>query len=228
MYNSGVKLFIMTIAFLGLSCTESSHNNNERIVFLGDSITEQADEPDGFLTLIRTSFADDNNESAIINAGVGGDKVTDLLVRLDDDVLSKKPTVVVIYVGINDVWHYTLGIGGTPKDEYRRNLTDIIKSIQAAKARIILCTPSVIGEYFEKTDSINTMLDEYCVISREVAAGQNAKLCDLRSIFLQYLSSHNPNKYIRGVLTTDMVHLNREGNALVAKSLLPLLKKTTH
>jgi lysophospholipase L1-like esterase len=197
-------------------------------VFFGDSITEQADEPDGFLTIIRTAFADNNNESIIINAGVGGDKVTDLLKRLDDDILSKKPTIVVIYIGINDVWHYTLGIGGTPKNEYRTNLKEIIGRIQAAQAKVILCTPSVIGEYFEKTDSINTMLDEYCGISREVAAGQNVELCDLRSIFVQYLSSHNPNKYIRGILTTDMVHLNKEGNALVAHNLLPMLKKSTH
>jgi len=41
----------------------------------------------------------------VIGAGISGNKVPDLQRRLERDVLKKKPTVVFIYIGINDVWH---------------------------------------------------------------------------------------------------------------------------
>ena len=61
-------------------------------------------------------------------------------------MLDKHPTVVVIYIGINDV--VVLGDSqsvGTTKEDFELGLKDIIVSIQNAGARVILCTPSVIG-----------------------------------------------------------------------------------
>ena len=52
---------------------------------------------------LRHTFA-----TEMINAGISGHKVPDLQGRLDRDVLSKEPTVVFIYIGINDVWHSLL------------------------------------------------------------------------------------------------------------------------
>ena len=32
-------------------------------------------------------------------------KIYDLYLRHEEDVIAKKPNIVIIYVGINDVWH---------------------------------------------------------------------------------------------------------------------------
>src|SRR5580692_10445268 len=79
----------------------------ERIVFLGDSITEAGVSPKGYVTLIKNSLNEKHKDLGIeiIGAGISGNKVPDLQKRLERDVLMKKPTLVVIYIGINDVWH---------------------------------------------------------------------------------------------------------------------------
>ncbi|MFM8890244.1 MAG: GDSL-type esterase/lipase family protein, partial [Planctomycetia bacterium] len=80
---------------------------HERVGFLGDTITQGGDRPGGYVDLVRTRVKETHPGTAIevIGAGISGNKVPDLENRLDRDVLAKKPTTVVVYIGINDVWH---------------------------------------------------------------------------------------------------------------------------
>ena len=79
----------------------------ERIVFLGDSITQGGVSKNGYVTVIKNTLAEKHKDLGVevIGAGISGNKVPDLQRRLDKDVIAKKPTLVVIYIGINDVWH---------------------------------------------------------------------------------------------------------------------------
>ena len=124
-------------------------NNSTKVVFLGDSITQQGENFEGegtykgFITSLRENVS---QEVELINKGIGGNKVPDLLLRYNDDVLKLKPNIVFIYIGINDVWHkYDWG-SGTDIDIYEKGLRKIITDIKAVGAKIILCTPTVIGE----------------------------------------------------------------------------------
>lgn len=148
-----------------------------------------------------------------------------LQARLDRDVIAKKPTIVFIYIGINDVWHSERK-NGTPKDKYEAGLKDLIARINAAGARVILCTPTVIGEKAAGTNKLDAMLDEYAGISRKVAADTKTQLCDLRNAFVDYLKTKNPTDQEKGILTRDRVHLNAEGNKLVAQTMLGALGET--
>ena len=195
----------------------------DRIVFLGDSITAGAVKPQGFVTLIRASIDAAHKDLGIetIGAGVSGNKVPALQARLDRDVISKKPTIVFIYIGINDVWHWRKNkegviAGGTTKEAFEAGLKDIIAKINAAGARVILCTASVIGEKKDGSNERDAMLDEYCEISRKVAADTKSQLVDLRKAFLDHLKANNPDNLPKGILTGDGVHLNPQGNKLVA------------
>ncbi len=140
--------------------------------------------------------------------------------RFERDVISKKPTVVVIYIGINDVWHFDKHGTGPPKDQYESGLRDVISKIQRSGARIVLCTPSVIGEKRHGGNKFDAMLDEYSDISRRVAKELGARICDLRETFFHYLATHNPENKAEGVLTVDAVHLNDAGNRLVADTIV--------
>ena len=50
-------------------------------------------------------------------------------------------------------------------------------------------------------------------------------MIDLRQAFLEHLKKNNPDNKERGILTTDGVHLNREGNIFVAQQMYNTLNK---
>lgn len=198
----------------------------DRIVFLGDSITAGGVRPNGYVTLIKKKLTEQHQDLGIeiIGAGISGNKVPDLQRRLDRDVLAKKPTIVVIYIGINDVWHGEKDPKrGTSKEQFEEGLKEIIGKIKTAKARVILCTPSVIGEKADGSNKLDARLEEYSDISRRVAREEKVKLCDLRRAFLDYLKKNNAENKERGLLTTDRVHLNEAGNRFVAEVMLKSL-----
>ena len=159
----------------------------EKIVFLGDSITQGGVGPKGYVTVIKDSLAEKHKDLGIevIGAGISGNKVPDLQRRLEKDVLAKKPTLVVIYIGINDVWHGENDPAkGTTPEKYEAGLKEIIGKIKGAGARVVLCTPTVIGEKKTGTNKLDAKLDEYAEISRKVAKETGAQLCDLRKAFV--------------------------------------------
>jgi len=201
----------------------------ERIVFLGDSITEAGNQPGGYVSLVRDELASRYPALGIevIGAGISGNKVPDLEARLDRDVLARKPTTVIIYIGINDVWHSLQG-GGTPKETFEKGLRSVVDRIRAGGARTILCTPTVIGERALGSNPLDAMLESYSDITRKVAADMKTGLLDLRKACGQHLAAFygdvkgtfNDDK---GVLTSDSVHLNAAGNRFVADRMLEAL-----
>ena len=197
----------------------------DRIVFLGDSITEAGAGPKGYVTLIKNELKEKHKDLdlEVINAGVSGNRVPDIQARLEKDVLSKKPTVVVVYIGINDVWHGEKDPSkGTSKEDYEAGLRDVIKRCQAAGARVVLCTPSVIGEKNDGSEVNDPKLDQYADISRAVAKDLKVPVCDLRKDFQAYEKEHNADNKESGVLTVDRVHLNDAGNKFVADAILKM------
>ena len=139
------KIIFLIISLLIISCENMNDNQPTKIVFLGDSITQQAEDfEDGFISLIRQNLIQDKFE--LVGKGIGGNKVSDLLTRYKSDVLDLNPDLVFIYIGINDVWHkYDFGTG-SDIDLYEKGLRAIISDIKSLGSKIVLCTPTVIGE----------------------------------------------------------------------------------
>lgn len=196
--------------------------DGDRIVFLGDSITLAGMEKNGYIQVIIRTLAAREPKLAveIFGAGISGNKVRDLQARLEKDVLEKKPTVVVIYIGINDIWH---GENGTQPEPFAEGLRDLIKQCTAAGAMVMLCTPTVIGEKKGGANEVDDRLEQYAHIGRKLAKESKIPLCDLRKAFTDHLEKSNPDNKESGILTYDRVHLNDAGNALVAKTMLKVL-----
>ena len=93
-----------------------------KVIFFGDSITEAGVKPGGYINKIDSLCKLDSKQDSyeFVGAGVSGNKVYDLYLRLEDDVLSKNPDVVVIYIGVNDVWHKASRGTGTDPDKFER------------------------------------------------------------------------------------------------------------
>lgn len=195
----------------------------DKIVFLGDSITAGGVGAKGYITVLKKALAEKHKELGIevIGAGISGNKVPDLQRRVARDVVARKPTLVVIYIGINDVWHGERDPArGTSKENFEAGLKEVIGKITDAGARVVLCTPSVIGEKKNGANKNDKKLDEYADISRKVAKELKLPVCDLRKAFVEHLKENNPKDAASGVLTSDGVHLNEAGNKLVAETVL--------
>lgn len=198
------------------------NNKPKKIIFFGDSITQAGVEPGGYVDLIKKAL--DPAKYEVIGAGIGGNKVYDLYLRMEEDVLNKKPNLVVIYIGVNDVWHKQSSRTGTDYDKFIKFYQALIKKIQANGAKVVLCTPAVIGEKKNGVNEMDGDLDKYSGAIRELAAKNSLPLCDLRTIFKTYNTAHNPEDKEKGILTSDGVHLNEKGNQTLAEKLLPLVK----
>lgn len=192
-----------------------------RIVLFGDSITQMGNDPGGYIDLMRQDIAGKglSDKYELIGEGIGGNKVYDLYLRLEDDVLAHNPDVVFIYIGVNDVWHKAWGTG-TDADKFEGFYRALIRKIQATGAKVVLCTPAVIGERTDFTNQLDGDLNKYSVTIRNLAAEFNCSLIDLRRSFLDYNLKNNPENLEKGILTTDGVHLNEKGNRMVADAFL--------
>jgi isoamyl acetate esterase len=200
---------------------------NKRVVFLGDSITQAGVEPTGYITvlgkLLKTNEPPQSYE--LIGAGIGGNKVYDLYLRMETDVLAKKPDIVVIWVGVNDVWHKRSYGTGTDPDKFEKFYTAIIKKLQEKNIRVLLCTPAVIGEKTDFSNELDGDLNNYSAIIRQLSEKNHCWLVDMRKAFLEYNRLNNKENKESGVLTTDRVHLNEQGNRLVAEEMKKALIK---
>ncbi len=222
MFRRIVSIFI---TLLLLAATMGTTDKVTKIVFFGDSITELGVKPGGYIDRLKNMLdeAGLKDQYQLMGAGIGGNKVYDLYLRLEEDVLSQQPDVVVIWVGVNDVWHKRLLGTGTDADKFERFYTALVKKIQAAGARIVMATPAVIGERTDFTNELDGDLNRYSQIIRNIAAQYDCPVADFRKEFLQYNLSNNLQNKESGVLTYDRVHLNDAGNQLVAEVLYKLI-----
>lgn len=218
------RVYLQALAILLMAAIHVSAEplkKGDRIVFLGDSITQAGAGPGGYVTLVREELSAKHKDLGIevIGAGISGNKVPDLEKRLDQDVLEKKPSIVVIYIGINDVWHSQNG-KGTSAEAFEKGLKSLIERISKAGARTILCTATVIGEKTDGSNKLDKMLDEYCDISRKVAKDTGTQLIDLRTACLAHLKANNKENKSKGILTSDEVHLSGDGNKFIAAQMV--------
>src|SRR5262245_18772354 len=78
-----------------------------RIAMLGDSITQLGGRAGGYVSLVDYHLKKlyPEHPVEIVNAGVSGNRSSEMRERFQRDVLARKPDLVTVSVGINDVWH---------------------------------------------------------------------------------------------------------------------------
>lgn len=209
-----------------LAAMFANQDVKKKVIFFGDSITEAGAKPGGYILKVADLAAKENKAGQydFIGSGIGGNKVYDLYLRLEDDVLSKNPDVVVIYIGVNDVWHKQSHGTGTDYDKFEKFYSALIKKLQAKNCKIILATPAVVGERTDFSNELDGDLNKYSSLIRTLAEKNKLPLVDLRKAFLEYNKVNNPDNKESGILTADRVHLNDKGNELVAAEMWETIK----
>lgn len=175
----------------------------DRIVFMGDSITEfwSALHPDFFVN------------KPFINRGISGQTTPQMLVRFRADVIALDPTVVVILGGINDIAGNT---GLSSIEMIKDNIFSMTEIARANDIKVIICSVLPAADFpwkpkkepIEKIKSLNKILENY--------ADKNS------IIYLDYYSTMvDDNGGLKVEFSNDGVHPNKAGYQVMA----PLAEK---
>lgn len=191
---------------------EFAVKSGQTIVFLGDSITAYGTSASGYVTLTMAGLKANGIDATAIGSGGSGHKSDNMLARLDQDVLSRKPAWMTLSCGVNDVWH---GPRGVPLGQYKTNITAIVDRAQAASVKVMILTATVITE--DLAADINVKLAPYNDFLRTLAREKHCLLADLNADFQEILKA---KKSPGNALTTDGVHMNLRGNEVMAKGIL--------
>jgi lysophospholipase L1-like esterase len=199
-----------------------------KISVFGDSLTMQGGYLETMKKALAASPATKDLKVEIVKHGLNGGRVPTVLEGQTpwgklggtmQELLDKdQPGVLIIFLGVNDVWHKEKG---TTPENFRAGLKKMAEMGKTAKARLVFVTPACIGEKPDGSNEFDKKLDEYCQMVRDVAKESGAGLADVRKAVMDYLQKNNvkdeQGKYKKDkILTYDGVHLQGPGNALVA------------
>ena len=220
--------FKKTMVFLGCAVLMGAASlsaqikvkTGEKIAFLGDSITQQGHNlPTGYVNMVRIGLKVNGIQTEVVKAGISGNKSNDMLNRLERDVISKKPQIMTLSCGVNDVWHGVRG-RGIKLEDYKKNITNIVEKALAAKIQVYIMTATMIGE--DQKNANNQKLVAYNEFLRQLAKEKNLPLIDLNAIMQKDVAAMRA-KYPglnTTFVTTDGVHMAPLGNAMMAKAIL--------
>lgn len=189
-----------------------------RIICFGDSVTNGArpgvKEEETFRRLLDRKLKEAGVGCEVINAGVGGNNTGDALARMEEDVLSRKPTHVVIMFGINDSW---IDDGKTASRltvaQYTANLGRVVEQVLATGAQAVVMTANPVWSPY--TPERNVTLKSYVEAARQVARRQGTPLLDVYARFAEA----NIEGAALDALLVDGMHPGPAGHAVIAEML---------
>lgn len=201
--------------------------DGDRIVFYGDSITEQRLYTADIEEFLLTRYPDRHIE--VFQSGVGGDRVSGghlgpIDLRLHRDLFSHNPTVVTIMLGMNDGFYrqYDSGIFTTYANGYRYIVDEIQR--QSPQARITILKPSPYDDVTRPEmlpGGYNAVLIRFSNFLGELAAEKKTGLADLNSPVVDALKKAKiEGPALASTLIPDRVHPGSATHWLMAESVL--------
>jgi len=189
------------------------------ILFIGDSITDagRRDDPQGlglgYVRLVADTYAARGDSRPIVNRGIGGDRIGDLRARWDDDVLALAPSILTVYVGINDTWRRFDQGDPTTATEFEAQYRELLEEARAAhNPRLILVEPfltPVTEEQREWLDDLDGKREAVASLATEFGAA----FVPLHRILTVAAAHHGAT-----AIADDGVHPTPLGAELIAES----------
>lgn len=175
------------------------------VAFLGDSLTAGLGLPkdSAYPALVAWFLQQEGTPIRVINAGISGDTSAGGLRRVDW-LLRQKPDVLVVALGAND------GLRGLPVEDLERNLREIARRARAAGARVLLAgmlVPPSLGR-----DYAVSFAQVYPTLAKEQGVA-------LMPFLLEGVAGRPEFNQ------PDGIHPTAQGQELIARGMLPYLKK---
>ena len=198
-----------------------------KIVFFGDSITDcdrdRSDETslgNGYVKVLadklRPIYPDMDIE--LINKGVTGNEVCDLLARVQRDVIDLSPDAVVIMIGINNTLHRFKYGKELNYKQLERDLTALITVLKDAGIAVIFLEPFLLPAPDKKR--MRPTFEKELEIIRRVCMGACEEFVAYDEMFNGLCESRPYTDY-----TEDGVHPTFKGSNLIANTAIKALRK---
>jgi acyl-CoA thioesterase-1 len=207
---------------------------DETILFIGDSITDSDRRLDrrglgyGYVDMVATELSRRADPSTVVNRGIAGNRVEHLQQRWQMDVLDELPSLVSIYIGVNDTLAAFFQGQPTPLDVFEDSYTDILDRTAAAGIhQLILVEPFFAAteiasvRWGEGHDFIHADLAPKRAVVRELAQRYGAAFVPLQSLVDSAVATRGPT-----MVAADGVHPTPIGCRLIADAWLAVL--TSH
>lgn len=221
--------------------TESRHKHmsdfliqdGQTLLAQGDSITdagrrgEAAPYGTGYVSLFREMTIAMYPESDIhlINKGIGGNRVTQLRERWDDDTIRHQPDWLTIMIGINDLHSYLRNPAepeAVPPARYRENYDWILSRTRSeTDAGVVLLEPFYFSISPRNTfrSRVLELLPEYIGIVHEMAEKHDTLLVETQRICSYHLTFRDSEQFC-----PEPVHPYRSGHLIIALELMKTLQ----
>ncbi|MBI5722851.1 MAG: SGNH/GDSL hydrolase family protein [Planctomycetes bacterium] len=202
---------------------------NEKLVMIGDSITEcgRNGAGDGLFEAIGRGYVCKVDallsvvypELAIrvVNMGISGNTVRDLRARWQRDVLDQRPDWLSVMIGTNDVWRQfdlpRQAEQHVGPEEYERTLDELLGQVRPRIKGLVLITPYFIEP--NAHDAMRARMDQYGQAVKHLAGRHNAIFVDVQAAFNGLLAHCHPAS-----IAWDRVHANHIGHMAIAKAFL--------
>lgn len=187
--------------------TSAPTKDEQRVVFMGDSITDLWDDP---------KFGGFFPGKPYVNRGISGQTTPQMLIRFRPDVIALKPKVVVILAGTNDIAGNT---GPMTLASIEDNLTSMAELARANGIRVVLASLLPISDYDKNKEgksivrSVQRPPEQIKALNdwmRGYAAANGL-------VYLDYFSAVSDEKgFLKEELSEDGLHPNAKGYALMA------------
>jgi lysophospholipase L1-like esterase len=218
----------LTIASAISAAPESFYlKNGDRVVFYGDSITDQRLYTTFVESYVVTRFPKLN--VSFIHSGWGGDRVTGggggkIDLRLSRDVISYKPTVVTVMLGMNDGSYRA---NEQPIfDTYSSGYDHLVATLKSALPglRMTLIQPSPFDDVTRPPTfegGYNAVLVRYGQFIKELAQKQHLDLADMNTPVVAMLEKAKlEDSALAQQIIPDRVHPGAGGHLIMAEALL--------
>jgi lysophospholipase L1-like esterase len=201
--------------------------DGDRVVFYGDSITEQRLYTTFTETYVVTRFPQLN--VSFVHSGVGGDRVTGgwagpIDLRLSRDAFAYKPTVMTVMLGMNDGSYRAFD--DKIFKTYSRGYQHILDSVKSALPgiRLTLIQPSPYDDVTRPAGfegGYNAVLVRYGEFVKELAQKQACQTADLNTFVVTVLEKAKATDAETAKrIIADRVHPGPGGHLLMTEALL--------
>src|SRR5437667_1148752 len=220
---------ICLVAFVALQGRAGSLPlmSGDRVVFYGDSITDQRLYTTFTESYVLTRFP--KLDVSFVHSGWGGDRVTgggggSIEVRLRRDVFAYKPTVMTVMLGMNDGSYRAFD--EKIFDTYAKGYQHIIDSVKEALPgiRITVIQPSPFDDVTQPPrfeGGYNAVLVRYSQFVKELAGQEKLGVADLNAPVVGALEKEKAaDAELAKKIIPDRVHPGPGGHLLMAAELL--------
>ena len=186
---------------------EQSCRDPTRVVFLGDSITE------GWSTHGKQIWQSEFAGLGAFNMGVSGDRIQNLLWRLDHGALDcAKPAGVVLAIGTNNVHYYSA-------DEIVRVMGAVVERIQRLHPNASVLVLSLLPRDKSKSRARSIVKQVNSQLLESLQDKEHVECLDVGSHFVDAADE------IRTGLILDLLHPTESGYRQLANSLQPWIRR---